>query len=72
MVLALFGEWIKKDGEDDGAGYLACATVIAAFGLAAWTTARLYGTRGPVRRSSASRSPTSASSGSRSAASASP
>ena len=43
VVLALFGEWIKKDGEDDGAGYLACATVIAAFGLAAWTTARLYG-----------------------------
>jgi NADH-quinone oxidoreductase subunit L len=43
VVLALFGDWIKKDKEEDGAGYLACATVIAAFGLAAWTTARLYG-----------------------------
>ncbi len=43
MVLALFGDWIKKDKEDAGAGYLACATVIASFGLAAWTTARLYG-----------------------------
>ena len=43
MVLALFGDWIKRDKEDTGAGYLACATVIASFGLAAWTTARLYG-----------------------------
>ena len=43
VVLALFGDWIKKDKEENGAGYLACATVIAAFGLAAWTTARLYG-----------------------------
>jgi NADH-quinone oxidoreductase subunit L len=43
VVLALFGEWIRKDEEEDGAAYLACATVIAAFGLAAWTTARLYG-----------------------------
>jgi NADH-quinone oxidoreductase subunit L len=43
VVLALFGEWIRKDKEENGAGYLACATVIAAFGLAAWTTARLYG-----------------------------
>jgi NADH-quinone oxidoreductase subunit L len=42
-VLSLFGEWIKKDEEDAGAGYLACATVLASFGLAAWTTARLYG-----------------------------
>jgi NADH-quinone oxidoreductase subunit L len=43
VVLALFGEWIKKDREENGAGYLACATVITAFGFAAWTTARLYG-----------------------------
>jgi NADH-quinone oxidoreductase subunit L len=43
VVLSLFGEWIKKDKEENGAGYLACATVIVAFGLAAWTTARLYG-----------------------------
>jgi NADH-quinone oxidoreductase subunit L len=43
VVLALFGDWIKKDKEENGAGWLACATVITAFGLAAWTTARLYG-----------------------------
>jgi NADH-quinone oxidoreductase subunit L len=42
-VLALFGEWIKRDKEDAGAGYLACATVLISFGLAAWTTVRLYG-----------------------------
>jgi NADH-quinone oxidoreductase subunit L len=42
-VLALFGEWIKKDKEDAGAGYLACATVLISFGLAVWTTVRLYG-----------------------------
>jgi hypothetical protein len=43
VVLSLFGDWIKRDKEDAGAAYLACATVIAAFGLAVWTTARLYG-----------------------------
>jgi NADH-quinone oxidoreductase subunit L len=43
VVLSLFGDWIKKDREENGAGWLACATVIVAFGLAAWTTARLYG-----------------------------
>jgi NADH-quinone oxidoreductase subunit L len=43
VVLSLFGDWIKKDKEENGAGYLACATVIAAFGLAAWATVRLYG-----------------------------
>jgi NADH-quinone oxidoreductase subunit L len=43
VVLALFGDWIKRDKEEAGAGYLACATVIASFGLAAWTTSRLYG-----------------------------
>ena len=40
VVLSLFGDWIKKDKEENRAGYLACATVIVAFGLAAWTTAR--------------------------------
>ena len=43
IVLALFGDRIKRDGEAAGAGYLACATVLAAFGLAAWATVRLYG-----------------------------
>jgi NADH-quinone oxidoreductase subunit L len=43
VVLSLFADWIKKDEEENGAAWLACATVIAAFGLAAWTTARLYG-----------------------------
>jgi NADH-quinone oxidoreductase subunit L len=43
VVLSLFGDWIKKDKEENGAGWLACATVIVAFGLAVWTTIRLYG-----------------------------
>ena len=43
IVLALFGDWIKKDKEEQGAVWLACATVIAAFALAAVTTVRLYG-----------------------------
>jgi NADH-quinone oxidoreductase subunit L len=42
VVLALFGEWIKRDREDSGAAWLACATVLTAFGLAVWTTLRLY------------------------------
>jgi NADH-quinone oxidoreductase subunit L len=42
-VLALFGDWIKKDKEETGAGILACATVVISFGLAVWTTLRLYG-----------------------------
>jgi NADH-quinone oxidoreductase subunit L len=43
VVLSLFGDWIKKDEEENGAGWLACATVIGAFALAVWATARLYG-----------------------------
>ena len=43
VVLALFGDWIKKDGEEQGAAWLACGTVLVAFGLAVWTTVRLYG-----------------------------
>jgi len=43
IVLALFGDRIKRDGEAAGAGYLACATVLVAFGLAVWATVRLYG-----------------------------
>ncbi|MFN8090721.1 MAG: NADH-quinone oxidoreductase subunit L [Vicinamibacteria bacterium] len=43
VVLSLFGDWIKKDGESNGAAWLACATVLAAFGLAVFTTLRLYG-----------------------------
>ncbi len=42
VVLALFGDWIRKDKEEQGAAWLACATVIAAFLLAAFTSARLY------------------------------
>ena len=42
IVLALFGDWIKKDKEEQGAAWLACGTVIAAFALAAITTVRLY------------------------------
>jgi NADH-quinone oxidoreductase subunit L len=43
IVLALFGDWIKKDKEERGACWLACATVIVAFLLAAFTSVRLYG-----------------------------
>jgi NADH-quinone oxidoreductase subunit L len=43
VVLALFGDWIRKDKEEQGACWLACATVIAAFMLAAISTVRLYG-----------------------------
>ena len=43
IVLALFGDWIKKDKEERGAAWLACATVIAAFVLTLFTCVRLYG-----------------------------
>ena len=36
-VLALFGDWIKRDKEDDGAGILACATVLGSFALSVWS-----------------------------------
>jgi NADH-quinone oxidoreductase subunit L len=42
-VLALFGEWLKLDKEERGAGVLACATVIASFGLSVWAVVRLWG-----------------------------
>ncbi|HET7294220.1 MAG TPA: NADH-quinone oxidoreductase subunit L [Vicinamibacteria bacterium] len=35
-VLCLFGEAIKRDKEDNGAGILATSVVLAAFGLAVW------------------------------------
>jgi NADH-quinone oxidoreductase subunit L len=35
-VLALFGEGIKRDKEDNGAGLLACAMVLVSFGLSVW------------------------------------
>jgi NADH-quinone oxidoreductase subunit L len=40
-VLALFGDWIRRDREETGAGILACTTVLTALGLAAWTAVRL-------------------------------
>jgi proton-translocating NADH-quinone oxidoreductase chain L len=43
VVLALFGDWIRRDKEDFGAGVLACVTVLGSFALAVWTTVRLYG-----------------------------
>ncbi len=42
-VLALFGDWIKRDKEDAGAGYIACATVLGSFGLSVWAALRLNG-----------------------------
>ena len=42
VVLALFGDWIKRDKEDAGACWLACFTVLAAFGLAVLACVRLF------------------------------
>jgi len=42
VVLALFGDWIKRDREDRGAAYLACATVLGSFGLSVWSVVSLY------------------------------
>jgi NADH-quinone oxidoreductase subunit L len=41
VVLALFGDWMRRDKEDAGAGYIACATVLAAFGLSVWSVVLL-------------------------------
>ena len=68
VVLALFGDWIKRDHEEAGAGTLACFTVLSSFGLSAWATFRLYGLSGVYRAACPSSSPTWASSGSRRAA----
>ena len=35
-VLALFGDRIRRDKEENGAGILACAIVLLSFGLSAW------------------------------------
>ena len=42
-VLALFGDWIRRDKEESGAGILACATVLGSFGLSVWSVVRLFG-----------------------------
>ena len=42
-VLALLGDLIKKEGEEDGAGIVACGTVLMSFGLSAWSVFRLHG-----------------------------
>jgi NADH-quinone oxidoreductase subunit L len=42
-VLGLFGDWIKKDKEENGAGLLACATVLTSFGLCVFSVVRLFG-----------------------------
>jgi len=41
-VLSLFGNWLKRDKEERGAGILACATVLTSFGLSVWTVLRLW------------------------------
>src|SRR5689334_10612964 len=43
VVLALFGDRIKKDGESSGAGYVASGLVITSFLLAAWSVRSLFG-----------------------------
>ncbi len=41
VVLALLGDRIKRDGEQFGAGLLACAAVLLSFGCALWTALHL-------------------------------
>jgi NADH-quinone oxidoreductase subunit L len=43
VVLALFGEGIKRDKEERGAALLACATVLLSFALSAFAVIRLHG-----------------------------
>src|SRR4030095_44666 len=43
IVLALFGESIKRDGESHLAGYVASGTVVFSFLLAAWSVRSLLG-----------------------------
>jgi NADH-quinone oxidoreductase subunit L len=43
VVLSLFGDAIQKQKEARGAGLLACVTVLASFGLSAWSVVRLLG-----------------------------
>jgi NADH-quinone oxidoreductase subunit L len=41
VVLSLFGDDIRRHGESKGAAWLACATVIGAFGLSVWSVLSL-------------------------------
>jgi NADH-quinone oxidoreductase subunit L len=41
VVLALFGDAIRRHGESRGAGFVASATVLAAFSLSVWSVAAL-------------------------------
>jgi hypothetical protein len=41
IVLALFGDWIKRDKEDDGAALLACGTSLGSFGLCLWSVSSM-------------------------------
>jgi NADH-quinone oxidoreductase subunit L len=41
IVLWLFGDAMKRDKEENGAGYIACGTVLASFALSAWVVRSL-------------------------------
>jgi NADH-quinone oxidoreductase subunit L len=43
VFLAVFGDWMKREEVKRGASVLACLNVLTSFGLAVWTTLRLYG-----------------------------
>jgi NADH-quinone oxidoreductase subunit L len=43
LVLWLFGDWIKKKGQGNGAGGLACGAALGSFAVAAWSALRLHG-----------------------------
>jgi hypothetical protein len=40
-VLALFGDGMKRDKEENGAGYIACAMILGSFALSVLVVARL-------------------------------
>jgi NADH-quinone oxidoreductase subunit L len=43
VVLSLLEPWFKKDKEEDGAAWLACAVALASFGFALYSVLRLHG-----------------------------
>ncbi len=45
-VLCLFGDAMKRDKEENGAGYIACATILGSFALAVFVVTRLFASAG--------------------------
>ena len=43
IVLALLGDWVKRDKEETGACVLACLSVLSSFAVSVFCVLRLYG-----------------------------